>query len=73
LMDCMMPVVDGYQATARIRKAFGLRRGPVIVALTANAMPEDRARSLEAGMDDHLAKPFTLEDLREKVESWISK
>lgn len=65
LMDCQMPGVDGFEATARIRhfeRTIQRRRVP-IVALTANAMDGDRERSLGAGMDDHLAKPFRDEDL----------
>ncbi|MBQ1762120.1 MAG: response regulator [Aquincola sp.] len=66
LMDCQMPLLDGVEATRRIREAErqgGLRRVPV-VALTANSAQEDRERCAEAGMDAFLSKPFTEEELR---------
>jgi len=71
LMDCSMPRMDGFQATAELRrleKSRGRRR-PVI-ALTANAMAEDRERCLNAGMDDYLSKPVRIEDLRAMLERW---
>jgi PAS domain S-box-containing protein len=63
LMDCQMPVTDGFQATALIRTAEGTDRHTPIVALTASAMLQDRQRCLEAGMDDHLAKPVRKAEL----------
>jgi two-component system, sensor histidine kinase and response regulator len=57
LMDIQMPQMDGFEATEVIRHTLGLRELPVI-AMTANSSPEDRARSREAGMNDHLAKPI---------------
>lgn len=62
LMDVQMPVMDGLTAVGEIRRRLGLRELPVI-AMTANAMASDRTLSLDAGMNDHVGKPFELEDL----------
>ncbi|MBA5708315.1 response regulator [Pseudomonas fulva] len=70
LMDCNMPVMDGYEATRRIRQR-GRWPGLPVVALTANAMPEERERCRAAGMDDYLAKPFRREDLLAVVDRWV--
>ncbi|MBL8826851.1 MAG: response regulator [Planctomycetaceae bacterium] len=69
LMDLQMPTMDGFQATADIRKS-PLNAQVPIVALTAHAMPGDRDRCLEAGMDDYLAKPLDVRKLVTVVESW---
>ncbi len=69
LMDMLMPELDGLQATQRIRE-LPLPRQPHIAALTANAMPEDRARCLEAGMDGFLTKPLKTEDLESYLAAW---
>jgi signal transduction histidine kinase/CheY-like chemotaxis protein len=72
LMDCQMPEVDGYEATEALRaleKGLGRPRTP-IVALTANALETDRLRCLEAGMDDHVGKPYTLVILRSALLRW---
>ncbi len=68
LMDCQMPVMDGYQATRAIREDPAIAVQPVIIALTANAMEGDRERCLACGMDDYLSKPLTMEGLEEVVE-----
>ena len=70
LMDCQMPQMDGYQATAAIRdreRSMALPRLPVI-GVTANALVGDRERCLQAGMDEYLSKPFSLEALRSILE-----
>lgn len=75
LMDCRMPVLDGYETTRRLREreaGEGGRRIPII-AVTANATAEDRKKCLEAGMDDFLAKPYTLAALREKIANWLPR
>ncbi|MFM9942407.1 MAG: response regulator [Hyphomicrobiaceae bacterium] len=72
-MDCQMPEMDGYSATRNIRlreKAKGRMRTP-IVALTANAFDSDRQACLEAGMDDHVGKPFTEEQLARTLKLWL--
>ena len=73
LMDCQMPVMDGFAATARIRQweqAGGHRHLPV-VALTAGAFEEDRQHCLEVGMDDFLAKPVKVSELTAALEKWL--
>ena len=73
-MDCQMPEMDGYQTARRIRQnenSSGAGRHTPIIALTAHALDEDRDRCLEAGMDDHLSKPFRPRQLQEVLEKWL--
>ncbi len=75
LMDCHMPEVDGYQATREIRKleaAAGKKRVPII-AVTANAMAQDREECIGAGMDDHLGKPFSRQQILEVLDRWLPR
>jgi diguanylate cyclase (GGDEF)-like protein len=72
LMDCSMPEMDGYEATAHIRLAeLALGRRTPLVAMTANTQIGDAEKCLAAGMDDYLAKPITLVELRHKLEKWL--
>ncbi len=70
LMDIQMPIMDGYEATRRIRQIEGLRQIPII-AITAHAMTEERDKCLEAGMNGHVAKPFNPEDLLSTLSTHI--
>ncbi|MFA7415709.1 MAG: response regulator, partial [Rhizobium sp.] len=70
LMDMQMPVMDGVTATQEIRKEMRFKDLPV-VAMTANAMQDDRDRCMAAGMDDHVAKPIEPEDLWKALLKWI--
>jgi PAS domain S-box-containing protein len=72
LMDCQMPVLDGYQATGQIRKREGANRLAKIVAMTANAMGSEREKCLAAGMDDYLSKPLRLVDLESVLAKYAS-
>jgi CheY-like chemotaxis protein len=72
LMDCQMPVMDGFAATEAIRRLPGGRGARIpIVALTANSMQGDEARCLRAGMDDFLGKPYSLAQLDATVRRWL--
>jgi CheY-like chemotaxis protein len=73
LMDCHMPEMDGFEATREIRErersSIGTR--VPIIALTANAMAQDREECLNVGMDDHLSKPFSMQTLQDMLDRWM--
>ncbi len=73
LMDCQLPVMNGYDATRAIRKLEPIGRQIHIIALTANALAGDREKCLESGMDDYLAKPVSIQQLQEALGRWAAK
>jgi CheY-like chemotaxis protein len=71
LMDCQMPLLDGYEATERIRLAEPVGRRVPIIALTAGTMVGDRERCLASGMDDYLSKPLDVTVLGAMLDQWL--
>ncbi len=70
LMDCQMPIVDGYAATQEIRRREGDRSHTIIIAMTANAMKEDRDKCIAAGMDDYVSKPISKDQIQAVLQKW---
>lgn len=75
IMDCQMPVLDGYQATRRIRAGIAgeSNQSIPIIAMTANAMEGDKEKCFDAGMDDYLAKPIEAEDFYQCLDRWLKE
>src|SRR5690606_23840458 len=71
LMDCQMPVMDGFEATGLIRKLESEKSMVPIIAITANAMSKDKERCVHAGMNDYMSKPVDIHELKEKLLKWL--
>jgi PAS domain S-box-containing protein len=72
-MDCQMPIMDGYEATQKLRELeSGGNKHTPIIALTANAMPEEQLKGLDAGMDDYVFKPFSVNDIIDVLQRWLT-
>ena len=72
LMDCRMPIMDGYEATSAIRTAESFGGGHIpIIGVTAYAFEGDREKCLAAGMDDYVTKPLTLEAVKQMLSRWL--
>jgi signal transduction histidine kinase/CheY-like chemotaxis protein len=71
LMDCLMPIMDGYQATHEIRKLPSPLNTLPVLALTANALSSDIKKCYQAGMDDHISKPIDMAELESKLKAWL--
>ena len=73
VQTCALPILDGFQATSAIRKLEGSTRHTPIIAMTAHALPGDREKCLQAGMDDYISKPLCREKLVVLIRKWTSE
>jgi PAS domain S-box-containing protein len=73
LMDCQMPILDGFAATEALRASSGINKAVPVIALTANAMEGDQERCFSSGMSDYVAKPINPEILSDKLHHWLEK
>ncbi|WP_170313341.1 ATP-binding protein [Lacrimispora amygdalina] len=73
LMDCQMPLLDGYEAAYIIKTNGELNQNTIMIAMTAHAMEGDRAKCIAAGMDDYISKPITMIKLNNIIQKWLSK
>ena len=73
LMDCQMPVMDGFQATRHLRELPGAKSRIPVIAIIANALAGDRQKCLHAGMSDYLSKPIKVDELKTLIEKWSSR
>ncbi len=71
LMDCQMPIMNGFEATRNIRQLTNVKSLVPIIAVTANAMSKDRDRCLQSGMNDYMSKPVSLDELKDKLLKWL--
>lgn len=72
LMDCQMPMLDGYEAT-KVIKNYGLNQNTAVIAMTAHVMDGDREKCLLAGMDDYISKPISISVLDQTTKKWLTK